>query len=464
MANVLLLLSDEHNPRYAAPYGHPMVRTPNMDRLARAGTLYERAYCASPLCLPSRSAFMAGRYVHELQTYSNCNLGLGFDYPTYGAVLAEQGVQAVHIGKTHAYNCAGALGFSEMILPLDVEPPGDTNHRRRPLAIRPDALERAGGYGPHPRPFGPDPGVVDAAVAWIEERGARLGRPWVLSVNINAPHFPHYTTQELWDLYPEAGDVPEHGLDCASAQHPYARDLRRHFQTEAFGEADVRGLRRGYLGCITYVDGELGRLLDALERAGLAETTNVIYGADHGEMLGKFGMWWKCSLYEDSVRVPLIAAGPDFTAGARVATPVSLLDAQAAIMRAVGAERPAHWRGAPLQDIAPQDPQRVVFAEYHGHGTRSGAYMIRRGDWKLIYVMEGPHQLFNLAHDPEELENLVDRRPEVLSALEAELRAICDPEEENRRAHAFQDRQLARLRGEPDIDMRLTDRDHEEGR
>ncbi len=464
MANVLLLLSDEHNPRYAAPYGHPMVRTPNMDRLAQAGTLYERAYCASPLCLPSRSAFMAGRYVHELQTYSNCNLGLGFDYPTYGAVLAEQGVQAVHIGKTHAYRRAEALGFSEMILPLDVEPPGDTNHRRRPLAIRPDALERAGGYGPHPRPFGPDPGVVDAAVAWIEERGARLDRPWVLSVNINAPHFPHYTTWELWDLYPEGGDLPEHGLDCASAQHPYARDLRRHFQTEAFGEADVRGLRRGYLGCITYVDGELGRLLDALERAGLAETTNVIYGADHGEMLGKFGMWWKCSLYEDSVRVPLIAAGPDFAAGVRVTTPVSLLDAQAAIMRAVGAERPAHWRGAPLQEIAPQDPQRVVFAEYHGHGTRSGAYMIRRGDWKLIYVMEGPHQLFNLAHDSEELENLADRRPEVLAALEAELRAICDPEEENRRAHAFQDRQLARLRGEPDIDMRLTDRDHEEGR
>ena len=111
----------------------------------------------------------------------------------------------------------------------------------------------------------------------------------------------------------------------ASAQHPFALALRQHFETADISEAATRGLRRGYLGCVTEVDRQLGRILDALERTGLAENTVVAYTSDHGEMLGKFGMWWKCSLYEDSTRVPLIVAGPGFTAGARVKTPVSTL-------------------------------------------------------------------------------------------------------------------------------------------
>ena len=98
MSNVVILISDEHNPRYAAPYGHPYVVTPNMESLAERGTVYENAYCTSPLCMPSRSSFMAGLYVHETQTYSNCNMAMDdFRYPTYGAVMAEQGIHTINI-------------------------------------------------------------------------------------------------------------------------------------------------------------------------------------------------------------------------------------------------------------------------------------------------------------------------------------------------------------------------------
>jgi choline-sulfatase len=186
----------------------------------------------------------------------------------------------------------------------------------------------------------------------------------------------------------------------------------------------------------------LGRLIDALAASNQLDNTIVAYTADHGEMLGKFGMWWKCSLYEDSVRAPLIVAGPGFTPGQRVKTPVSLLDLQATIFAALGKARPAEWWGTPLQEVAPDDPQRVVFAEYHGHGARSGAFMIRKGPWKLIYNMAAPHQLFNLEKDPDEQDNLADQEPVMLEQLSSELRRICSPEEENKRAHEFELRQL----------------------
>mgnify|MGYP005842580141 CR=1 FL=1 len=446
MGNVLLLISDEHNPRYATPYGHPFIQTPNMERLAAMGTVYENAYCPSPLCMPSRSAFMAGRWVHEIQTYSNCNAAMeDFTYPTYGQVLAERGVHTVHIGKTHVYRPGEELGFSEMICPGDTAPPGDANHRRRPLAIRRGAAQRAARFGPREDPWGVDPLLIDEAIEWLTGAALTIGKPWVLAVNLNKPHFPHYVTPELWEMYPHGENLPEHGPDCDSAQHPYAQDLRAHFETAQFTEEQIRGLRRGYLGCVTFVDQQLGRLLDVLERTGQLANTNVLYTSDHGEMLGKFGMWWKCALYEDAVRVPLIVAGPDFDAPARVRTPVSLLDVQASLFHIMGVERPADWRGMPLPEIAADDPERVVFAEYHGHGTRSGAYMVRQGPWKLIYYAEAPHQLFNLEEDPEELHNLAEENVDRRRRLTGQLRLICDPERENRRAHAFEAKQFAHM-------------------
>jgi len=449
MSNVVILISDEHNPRYAAPYGHPYVITPNMEKLAERGTVYENAYCTSPLCMPSRSSFMAGLYVHETQTYSNCNMAMDdFRYPTYGAVMAEQGIHTVHIGKTDVYRPGKELGFSEMILPGDRALPGDTNHGRTPMRVRRGAAARANRFGPGVReqPFSRDPMLVDAAVAWLTEQATNIEKPWMLAVNIVKPHFPHYVTQELWDMYPQGADLPKYGPNCASANHPYARDLRTHFEADLFGEEDICGLRRGYLGCVTFVDRQLGRIMTALENIGQLEETNVIYTSDHGEMLGKFGMWWKCSLYEDSARVPLIASGPDFSSQTRVATPVNLLDLQAALFCCVGVERPEAWHGTPLQEIAIDDPEHVTFSEYHGHGTRSGAFMVRKGDWKLIYYMQAPHQLFDLASDPEELDDLAEVRPEVVAELVTELRKICDPERENRRAHTFEQEQIEAIK------------------
>ncbi len=445
MPNVLIYMSDQHNPFVSSVFGHPRVETPNMERLAQMGTVFANAYTPSPLCLPCRSAFMAGRPVHQTQMYNNCN-AVGFDYPSYGSVLHNQGVHTAYIGKTDVYRHSSELGFTEMIDAADRKPPGDINFPRRPLTIREGSRKRAEGYGPKENPFAADIRKIDHAVRWLTETAPNLDTPWTLTVNTVNPHSPLFVTEELWEKYADAADLPEYGRECESANHPYARDLRDHFETDVFSDEQIRGLRRGYLGCVEYVDRELGRLLDALEESGRLNDTVVVYTSDHGEMLGKFGMWWKSSLYEDSVHVPLIAAGPGFLANTRVETPVSLLDLQATIFRAVDRARPANWWGTPLQEIPAADPTRAVFSEYHGHGVRSGAFMIRKGPWKLMYNMDAPHQLYNLESDPNELHNQAENHPDVLRDLEGELRNLCSPEEENRRAHAFEARQSHAIR------------------
>ncbi len=443
MANVLLLISDEHNPFYSSVYGHPIVQTPVMDRLAENGVTYDNAYCPSPLCTPSRSAFMSGRRVHQIQAYNNCRTGVNPYIPTYGRVLAEQDVYSVHVGKTHVFAPGGKLGFRETRRSGADSGHGDAEIGRRPFRIRRAAAERATQFGVKESHLQVDLERVDAAIDWLSNTAPKLGRPWTLSVNIIHPHFPHYTSQDLWDLYPQGGDLPRYGAGQETANHPRAREVREHFQTGKFTEDQARGQRRGYLACVTFVDRQLERLVDALKASGLYDDTNVIYTSDHGEMLGKFDMWWKCSLYEDACRVPCIAAGPDFPSGLQVSTPVDLHDVQASLFESTGAERPSDWVGRPLQHLPESDDQRVVFSEYHGHGVRHSAFMIRKGKWKYLHHVEAPHQLFDLDKDPDELRNVYGAFPEVAADLEGELRSICDPEAENDRADRFIEAQLA---------------------
>ncbi len=442
MPNVVLLMSDSHNPKISSVYGHPFVRTPHLERLAASGTVYENAYTPSPLCVPARSAFMTGRYVHEIEVFNNCKV-IPAEHPSYGGVLASQGVRTVYVGAAaNLYRNPFDLGFSEMPRVKRTEPSLTTSFVRNPLPRR--SLNR--NYGPRAGVWQYDIGTVDYAVRWLKETAPALTEPWVLVVNVQPPHYPLVALPEFWAMYDGLGDLPRYGPDHPAAQHPYAEDLRYYFNTSEATEEDIRGMRQGYYAAVTFVDRQLGRLLDALEQSGQLDQTVVAYTTDHGEMLGKFGLWWKHCLYEDAARIPLVVAGPGFAAGARVKTPVSLLDFQAAIFEAVGAERPADWRGEPLQHIPAADAERVVFAEYHGNGVRSGAFLVRKGDWKLIYNMAAPHQLFNLRDDPEELENVWEKEPAVARELEAELRRICDPEKVNERAHEKEREQLEVIR------------------
>src|SRR5699024_5264165 len=287
-----------------------------------------------------------------------------------------------------------------------------------------------------------DIGYVDRAVDWVRHTAPGLDRPWTITVNVHPPHPPYTADPEHWQLYEGLADLPPDELGTASAQHPYTQDLR-HRGGWDYSDELVRDLRQAYYGMVSYVDAELGRVMDAVDAAGLTDDTVIGYTTGRGQLLGRCGLWGKTSLYEDSVRVPLVAAGPGFDAGVEASTPVSLLDLQASLFHATGVERPAHWRGEALQTLPADDPERSVFVEYHGHGPRGSGYVIRRGDWKLIHNVAAPHQLFDLAADPEELHDRWAERPEVVAELEQELRAVCDPDAEHEAAEAFIARQLA---------------------
>ncbi|WP_222566423.1 sulfatase-like hydrolase/transferase [Limihaloglobus sulfuriphilus] len=448
--NILILKSDEHNPFISSVEGDPVVQTPNMQRLARMGTYYENCYCLSPLCTPSRSAYLSGMYVHQIKTYNNCCI-FKDDYPTYGEVLKEQGIHTVMVGKTDAYRDANELGFSELFIGTwpAVRNPGDLNISRSPLKVRPmerpDGSLRHEGYGVVEETSSRDRASIEFAINWLKTKALSLNKPWTLEINTSKPHFPNEATQDLWDLYSGHESLPKYDKDCRTARHPYAEDLREHFQTEKYPESSIKGLRRGYYAVITYLDRKLGELLDVLEETGQIKNTIIIYTSDHGEMHGKFGLWWKSAPFDDSARVPLIIAGPGFKKNHRVKTPVNQLDLQACIFETLKCSRPAHWAGSPLQNIPDNDPQRCTFSEYHGHGVRGSWYIIRRRDWKYIWYKSAPNQLFNMRQDPQELSNVIDKYPQKAAELEKELRKICDPDKEHKRSEAYIKMELAAI-------------------
>ena len=336
--NLLLIMSDEHAPMFSGPYGHPLVQTPNLDRLAAEGVVFEHAYCNSPLCTPSRMSFMTGRYVHHAGTWDNAT-PLASDAVTWAHRLRAVGYDVVLSGKQHFSGPDQLHGFrAQLARDLHAErghPIRDwsqgTTGARRPWGV----VERAGPGTTEEIEV--DDQVEVAALDYLHDP-ARQRQPWALNVSFMAPHFPFVVPQRFWDLYPEAAvDLPTIPPGHLDNQHPVYQRMRRAFGLAEFPEELVRRARVGYYGLITYLDEKIGRLLDALEATGQRENTLIAYFSDHGELAGEHGMWRKSNFYEQSVRVPLQLAWPGhLPAGRRVNGVVSLVDLVATIVEGGG--------------------------------------------------------------------------------------------------------------------------------
>ena len=278
-----------------------------------------------------------------------------------------------------------------------------------------------------------DAAVVARTERWI---GERVGQdiPWCLYVGLVAPHFPLVVSQEFYHLYPTDSLPPVklHPAD-GNPRHPWVEKQNAFADTEAkFRDGDERlAAMAAYNGLCTALDHNIGRIVGALESAGLASDSTVIYTSDHGGNLGARGLWGKSNMYEESAAVPIIVARPGQEASI-VETPVSLLDLSAAIPDHFGLSFVNDGPGLSLYRIAeqPTDPMRAVFSEYHAAGAVTGAFMLRRGSWKLIYYVGFEPELFDLSKDPEEPSNLAQNpaHQDVLAAMVAALREICDLE------------------------------------
>jgi len=454
-SNTLVIMADEHSRKVLGCYGNASVQTPNLDRLAGQGVLFENAYCNSPICVPSRASFITGRYAHEVGSWDNAFPYEGMPEGWAHRITGE-GRTCDSIGKLH-FRKSGGNGFGTEILPLhvvggkgDIQGMLRRNPPQRPVIAKlaADAGEGASSYHQY------DTDIRDAACNWIADHSQTV-EPWCLFVSFVCPHFPLRAPAEFFRLYDPAS-LPFPPLRDTVPSHPVMQRLREIQNYDDYFRDDdhVRIALAAYYGMVTFVDRNVGLLVEALDSAGIAERTNVIYTSDHGDNLGARNLWSKCTMYEESAGVPLILRGPDAPSGVRIETPVSLIDLHPTILDSIGLDPDPDSRGNSLFDIAKgEQSERSVFCEYHAIGSVTGAFMIRFGNYKYIHHEGYAPELFDLAADPAEANDLGTNSAyaEVRAEGERRLRQVCDPRWVTEEAFRIQEARIAELGGEAAI-------------
>ncbi|MCZ6634025.1 MAG: sulfatase-like hydrolase/transferase, partial [bacterium] len=295
--NILVIMSDEHAPQYSSIHGHPLVQSPNMDRLADMGVTFDNAYCNSPICGPSRMSFMTGRYIHNAGAYDN-GTPLSSDTITWAHRLRAVGYDVVISGKQHFCGLDQLHGFRTQ-LGRDLHAELWTKN-----GIARGAPDWREGIVEAKRPWGGlaeagpgtttsievDDQVEEAALAYIKDP-ARKDQPWCINVGFIAPHFPLVVPERFYNLYPlDQIDLPEIPPGHLENQHPVYKRMRRMFGLADYPEDLIRKGRAGYYGLITYLDKKIGRFIDALEETGQLENTIIVHTSDHGEMNGEYAL------------------------------------------------------------------------------------------------------------------------------------------------------------------------------
>jgi choline-sulfatase len=400
--------------------------------------------------------------VHQTGYWDNA---LAYDgrHTSWGHVLQRAGVRCESIGKLHYVNGEASTGFDAQHLAMHLKDgvgmvqgsirgqfPGFDRPARTPPKVGIVASAGAGesSYTQYDR------AIAARAVEWLEARaGAKDGQGWTLFVSFVSPHYPLTVPEEFLTPYLKM-DLPPPipAIEEGYVPHPWCAQ-----QARPVAEIDQKATRlavASYYGLCSFVDALAGSVLDALERSGMAGATRVVFTSDHGECMGKRGLWGKSVLYREAVEVPMIATGEGFVPGAVCETPVSLIDMYPTILDCAGLD-PALAEDRPgrsLADIAagPPEPQRLVFSEYHAMASPAAAYMLRRGRYKYHHYA-GPYspEMFDLQNDPAECVD-ISNDPSVSSIrceFENILAEILDPTETDVRAKADQRALVERFGG-----------------
>lgn len=449
--NLIVFLTDNHARSMLGAAGHPIIQTPNMDRIANNGVRFTNAYCVSPLCCPSRAAIATGRYPHETGYWDN---SLAYDgrVPTWQQRVRDNGHHVASIGKLHYRSGDVDNGFSEEIIPLHiVDGKGAliallraTPEGMPPRKGHKQIYEKSGIGQADYQIY--DQEITDHAVAWLEQHGKAHDKPWVLLVSYASPHPPFTVPERFWNLYPlDKVPMPVQWRKADQPQHPAVQYLSwMNSFSDEFDEDFMRRVIAGYCGLISVVDAHVGTVLDTAEALGLMDDTRVLYTSDHGEAAGHHGIMGKANHYEHALGVPLLMAGAGIPAGKVVDQVSSHVDLFPTIAEAVGAPLDAQDQTLPGVSLWPaitgESAARTAFAEYHAMGALNAGFSYRSGRHKLIYHVGMPRQLFDLEADPLEEHDLMlaDANHPVAEQLEAALRTIVDPESVDNRAKADQ--------------------------
>jgi choline-sulfatase len=417
--NILFVMADQLAAQFLAPYGHKLVQTPNLSRIASEGVVFENCYSTSPLCAPARATVMNGLLPSRTGVYDNA-AEFPSAIPTWAHYLRLAGYQTCLSGKMHFVGPDQLHGLEER-LTTDIYPAdfGWTPDWR----LKQERID----WWYHNMTSVLQPGIAEISnqlefdddVCFQATRKlydyARFTpeKPFALMASFTHPHDPYAARKKFWDLYKdediELPSVPkmERAQLDAHSQRLYDVSAMDDYTVT---HADIRAARHGYFANISYVDDLLGQLINTLEATGQLDNTTVIFTSDHGDFLGERGLWYKMSYLEPAAHIPLIIWNPKSYKPRRVKEPVSLADIAptiAAIGGTTALARAVDGRSlVALLEGAEENPEATAWGEYLAEGAVAPLYMLRRGPWKFIHSPVDPDQLFNLVDDPLELNNL----------------------------------------------------------
>lgn len=448
--NVLFLIADDLTAEALARYGNTEVETPNLDRLADRGVVFDRAYCQYSVCAASRASLLSGRYVSQLTgangSFSNLDQVLGQD-STLPEYFRNHGYVSARVSKLYHMRVPGDI--TNGVAGPDHAPSWDlTDNVQAPEWMTPGT---AGHYTNETLNFNPNqhyglgfgtafyavsgslPGdeqadwiAADRAIARLD---ALAQQPFFLAVGFVRPHVPLVAPSSDFDRYDApsltlAASVPNDLADIPS-QGIFWNEPSRGPNTDD----DRREVLRAYYAAVTFMDQQVGRVLDRLDQLNLSDNTYVVFTSDHGYHLGEHTMWQKLSLHEESARVPLIIAGPGITPGRRTAL-TELVDLYPTLADLCGLPIPASCAGRSLSGVL----DGSVAAVRDGALSRDNAgHLLRDADWSYMRYSGGaeelydmrpapfgdPKQFTNRASDPAYLSILQDLRDRLDAKLDA---------------------------------------------
>ncbi len=435
--NILFIASDDLNTRLAS-YGHVLVKTPNLDRLAKRSVRFENAYCQYPLCSPSRVSLLTGlrpdtTQVFDLKKVFRDNIPTVTTLPEF---FRKHGYFSARVGKIFHYGVPGDIGTSGLDDPQSwdqvVNPRGrDKDVEDRLVNYTPDR-----GLGSSLSYFeaeGADEEQTDGMVALEAVRLIKENRdrPFFIAAGFYRPHCPYIAPKKYFDLYPVEKiplpvEPPEH---LKNIPHPAFFTLPLYWGLD---EQQRKEVIRAYYAAITFMDAQVGRLLDALDETGLADNTIIVFWSDHGYMLTEHGQWMKQSLFEEAARVPLFISAPMAKGNGKVSKRVvELIDLYPTLANLCGLDPPAYLAGSNLMPLLQKPNAKWDHAAFTqvlrprenimGRTVRTERW--RYTEWKdgaegteLYDQKKDPYEYRNLANDPaydktrEELKVLLERQ------------------------------------------------------
>jgi len=415
--NFLILMADQLTARALPAYGNRIAKTPHIDALAAAGVVFDSFYCNSPLCAPSRFSFLSGRQVSAIGAYDNA-AEFPAQVPTFAHYLRRAGYQTVLSGKMHFCGADQLHGFEER-LTTDIYPadfgwtPDWTRFNERPSWYHTmDSVTQAGPCTRTNQIDFDDEVIFQARQKLFDLARSKDRRPFCMVASMTHPHDPYVIPERYWERYANVDiDMPRVQMPVAKLD-PHSLRLRHVIGLDAqpVNEAQVRAARRAYYGAVSYIDDQIGSLLAALHDAGFAEDTVVLLLADHGDMLGERGLWYKMSFFEPACRIPLIVHSPRRFGAHRVAQSASLVDITPTLCELAGGKATEYATPLDGRSLAPQLSGAAgsdeVIGEYLAEGAVAPLVMIKRGRYKFVHSPVDPDQLYDLSDDPDELQNL----------------------------------------------------------